>query len=512
MNIRVKFDNTRVKIGQDGRVEINGDKGSVDEGAFCEVNLDFLYMAYRMFPKNLFSIDEVVKSIEKYGKLAAQVHEKTGVIPEHMHVNGHDIYNYIARYGAANYQIQAVMRLNGKLDPAKLKKAVRLSLDAEPVFGCRLVENDPPYWKRLPNIDDIDFCTFEKTYSVDDAIQRFLETPLDMDKDPMIKLRLISSPSYDTLCLKINHSCCDGTGTKEYIQLLSSIYSVIDQDKGSYKPKPRLRTRRDQDRLFDALGIKEPGAAWDPSLEGPKNLWEFPWKQGKPGTVRVAACKLPNGYINVMSKYAKARGATVNDLILAGLYRAMFKMSRPEENVPMDISMTVDLRRYLPDQKTDAIRNFSGGFDTQLSCADNEPFERTLSRVALMMKEIKKGRPGLQSAVGLERVEKGSFFEILSYYQTEAQNISYSDKCSPVLSNLGLLSKDLIKFGKTAVTNAYIVPPAVSAPGILICVGTYNGVLTFTISYFEAQARGDDVNRLLNLIKNELMKGCGYIS
>ncbi len=113
------------------------------------------------------------------------------------------LINNIARFGLANFQIQLVMQLDGTIDFDKLDRAVRLSVDQEPVFGCRLVENHPPYWKPLENIDAIEFCSFEETANLDEAVQKYVESPLDMDKDPMIKLRLIRAGSKDTLCIKI---------------------------------------------------------------------------------------------------------------------------------------------------------------------------------------------------------------------------------------------------------------------------------------------------------------------
>jgi NRPS condensation-like uncharacterized protein len=422
--------------------------------------------------------------------------------------NGHDIFNYTARYRMANFQIQTVMTLNGRLDHSRLIKAVRLSLDAEPVFRCRFVENEPPYWKLIEDINNTMFCTFEETDNPDEAIKRFLESPLDMDNDPMVKLRLLSCGSYDTLCLKINHTCCDGTGTKEYIRLLSDIYSHIGQNNDFFTPRTRIRGRNDQDRLFKALGIKDPESAWTGELETPKKMFAFPWQPGKPANTRVAVCRLPSGHVDIMSRYAKGRGATINDLIITALYRAMFEISQPEQGVPMDISMTVDLRRYLPDRKTEAIRNFSGEIYLKLARFEHESFEGTLSRVVPMMNNLKSGRPGLQSAIGLERVEKANFSEILSYYTAETQKATDTDTCLPMLSNLGFIDKSLIKFGEAVVTDAYIVPPVLCPPRLLLCTGTYNGILTTAVSYYEARASRVYIDRLINLIKDELVTGC----
>jgi len=522
MNIKINFDKTNIKISPTGKIELLDNDVSPGKSALFEINLDFLYMAYQLFPPRSTCVTDITNSFmdfiqrlasnciykERKVKTYENIEGKPGVIP----ATGNDVYNYIARYGMANFQIQVVMKLNGRLDRSRLIKAVRLSVDAEPVFGCRFVENHPPYWKRLDNIDKVRFCTFEETYNPDEAIKRFVESPLDMDNDPMVKLRLISCGQYDTLCLKINHTCCDGTGTKEYINLLSDIYSRLGQNNGVFVPKPRTRSRKDQDRLFEALGIKDPESAWTGELEKPRNMFAFPWQPGRPVNPCSAVCKLPPGIIEKMSKYAKSRDATINDLILTALYRAMFEMSQPKYGVPIDIAMTVDLRRYLPDHKTEAIRNFSGGVNTRLARLANESFEDTLSRVVPMMNKIKNSRPGLQSAIGLERVEKGDFHQTTSYYRTLSQLFTLFAgcirQCTPVLSNLGFLEKSLIKFGNVAVTDAYIIPPALCAPGLLFCVGTYNDVMTISVSYYEPQVQRCHIERLLLLIRKELIDNC----
>lgn len=509
MKIKIKFDNPGIKCDSKGKKGTHGSNDNPRKCGFIEFDLDIFKAIYQMFPPNIISYYNAINKAK--GKPVGTDKESNGSIPDEpgiLPVNGHDIFNYVARFGSANFQIQAVIRLNGRLDHDKLQKAVRLSIDTEPVFGCRLAEKNPPYWKRLTNIDNTAFCTFERSYNPGEAVRRFLESPLDMDYDPMVKLNLINSGPYDTLCVKINHACCDATGTKEFLQLLSDNYTLIDKGEYVFPPRPRMRSRRDQDRLFNTLGIKDPDAAWSGELDNPKTMWPFPWRQGKPGIASASICKLPLGYVNVMSKYAQARGATINDLILTAFYRAMFEMSKIQQGVPMDISMTVDLRRYLPGQKTEAIRNFSGGIDTKLPMVDHETFEGTLARVIPMMNEIKKKKPGLQSAVGLERVERAIFSETLSYYQAAAQTANYSDKCSPVLSNLGFINRSVLRFGKAVVTDAYIVPPAVSAPGILLCVGTYNGITTLSVSYYKDQVRDGDMNTLLNLIKQELLHCC----
>lgn len=468
------------------------------------------------FTKALSTMTSYYKDMNKaFGKHTAMnkpTYEDMSDIPDIMPAFAHDFGNYVARYGMGNFQIQVIMKFDSRLDFDKLSRAVRLSVDAEPVLGCRFIVHDPPYFKRLENIDETMFCSLEETDNVDEAIHRFLESHLDMDHDPMVKVKLIRSVEYDTLGIKINHSCSDGSGVKDYIHLLSHIYSCIDSENGVYEPKPSIRSRKDHEKAFNTLGIKHPEL--DPSIvESPKTVWPFPWKSGGQKDITpFVICQLPYGQLDVLSKYAKERGATINDLILTAYYRAMFKMTQPPYGIPMDMGLTVDLRRYLPDNKAEAIRNFSGGIILSIARLMGEPFEGTLSRVKSFMSFKKDQNPGYQSTTGAERAEKFNFRYFLAfskfmsrYSEMSSQNCHY---CSPGLSNVGIISKSLLKFGENVVTEAYFIPPVVRAPGLMLVASSYNGIMTLATGYYKGSVNRNHLEKLLNKIKDELIENC----
>lgn len=462
----------------------------------------------KMFKYNIDIFSKLYQNTQSYRNKK----NKEGTYP----ANGHDIYNHVAKYGMSNSQIQAIMRLDERLDFDKLKRAVRLSVDAEPILKCRFVEDASPYWKPLENIGVIDFCCIEETDNVDQAIENFIQSPLDMDNDPMVKVKLIRAKQYDVLALKIDHTCVDGAGAQEYIKFLADIYSNIGQENETFTLEPRIAGRKDQDRLFAELGITNPDALFIPGSDISTPTWPFPWEKGGSNTACVSICRIPFEHTDSMIKYAKSAGVTLNDLILTAYYRALLEMGQPIYGLPLEILTTVDLRRYLPGHKTQAIRNFSGSEKTKLSMSINEPFTKTLQRVAGMMKEIKKKYPGLQSAIGLERIERLNFGATLGYYQAsqEARKIRsfcplyYGDKCVPTLSNIGYLSRSLIKFGSSTVIDAYIVPPVIRAPGLLLMANSYNSILTLAIGYYKYTVERENIETLLNKIKNELIKGC----
>lgn len=240
----------------------------------------------------------------------------------------HDMGNYIAKYGMANFQIQFIMKIDGTLDFDTLVRAVRLSVEAEPVFGCRFVKGDSPYWKRFDDIDDINkFCSFEETDDEEEGVKRFLESPMSMDKDPMVLVRLIRKGTYDTLGIKINHVCCDGAGARDYVLLLSEIYSHIAAGDTTYTPDISIRDRKDIDELKIACSDESSTLSWSIQQQIASPTWTFPWKNIQRGKIIFPVCRLPEGQLELMSKYAKDRHATINDLLLTAIFRAMFKIT-----------------------------------------------------------------------------------------------------------------------------------------------------------------------------------------
>lgn len=151
-------------------------------------------------------------------------------IPNKLPVNGHDRFEYLLKYFSSNIQIQAVITFNQCLDTDSLKNAVRLSLDAEPVLGCKFIEDKKqPYWQRFESPDEIQWYDFVQNDNKEEAVEQFLKSPFALEGQ-QVNVRLIRAMDGDTLCVKISHGCSDAAGLKEYLQLLATIYSKLQED------------------------------------------------------------------------------------------------------------------------------------------------------------------------------------------------------------------------------------------------------------------------------------------
>ncbi len=149
------------------------------------------------------------------------------------------------------------------LDPDILQRAVRLSLDVEPVLGCRFVEQDPqPHWQRFEALDGIQWMECTSPDHKEEAVEKFIKGPF-FHEGQLLNVCLFQTAEGDTMCVKISHSCSDARGLTDYLKLLAGIYTLLLKDP-DYCPRPHTSGCRDQQHYFSALGISDPLAKFEP--------------------------------------------------------------------------------------------------------------------------------------------------------------------------------------------------------------------------------------------------------
>lgn len=421
--------------------------------------------------------------------------------------NVQDRLIYAARNRLLNLQNQAVLELKGRLNENRLARAVRLSIEAEPILGSRFIERKyHPYWQRFIDLDSIEWFSLEETLDKQKAINRFLTTPLNNEHEQQLKVKLIRSKENDTLCVKISHACCDGGGLKAYQQILAGIYTQLSNDE-DYTLGLNVGVRRDPNYILGNLGIVNLINAWEPKQAPLQPTWAFPFCPCEPDEQMITIRRLSSKYVEALSSYAHKRGTSMNDLVLTAFYRAMFIMLDPPPGKPKEILITVDLRRYLRDGKANAINNLSSAVSARISRVPGESFEKTLARVSAATAQIKRKQPGIHVAVLFGLLSLLSYEQNGNFVRGIKKWLMQTGKCSPVLSNVGSISKSTIWFGKTPVVDAYQVSPAIYAPGFMLGVCKYNSYLTFTVSYYKPCTPQEKVEQFLEIILHEL-KSC----
>jgi NRPS condensation-like uncharacterized protein len=416
-------------------------------------------------------------------------------IPNILPVNGQDRFEYILKY-----EIQAVTTFDQRLDADILKKTVRLSLDAEPVLGCRFIEDEKqPYWQRFDNPDKMQWFEFIERDNKKEATQQFLKSPFTHDGQ-QVNVRLIRTEDGDTLCVKISHACSDAAGLKEYLDLLAGIYSNLQEDSG-FKPNPN-QSRRDQKHYFDALGINEPLALFDPQAQVLPPTWAFPHHGVEKKEMHIAMRRFRDEAFDRLTNFGENRKVTITSVILTALYRSMFELVKPPIGEEMGICVTVDLRKAFIGSPDQAISNLAGGIYPRITNVEEESFTETLKRVSSSLEVLKNDRAELSDAIVLEVWGTIDYSQTLSQMQAIIQWTVETDKSHPLLSNVGVINP--LQFGQIVATDAYIVTPIVVPPGFMLGVSTYNKTLTLEVSYCEPSHRTEDVEAFMDLMEKEL--------
>jgi len=414
--------------------------------------------------------------------------------PKRFKVTTQDAYNYAASKFFSDQQLAMVLKLDGKLEEDLFEQAIHLTMDLEPILGCQFVENgDEPFWEPRNDLENITLLDVVKVDSPEDALETFVNSPIRADLDPLVRARVFRGWNTDTLCVKINHSVCDGGGLKEYVFMLSNIYNALVSGKKCIV-SPNLG-RRDQSQILQLAKDTKSLA-----MKGfPQPTWTL---LQKAGTEPLHCFRvIPKPRFEEIKKYAQNKSSSVNDVLLAALFRAFFVLNNTSSGSPMIIQVSIDLRRYLSKQKAEAICNLSGALYVALERKDGEEFDGTLARVSAAMNRLKENYPGLESAAGLEYLASQGYIGLEKYLKEASAMGKKFNVTFPLLSNFGVLS--LYGFGKLNVINEFISSPIMYPPGFMLGVSTFNDEMTFSIGYC-GKENSQQINRFLKIYVAEL--------
>jgi len=382
----------------------------------------------------------------------------------------------------ADQQVTYVLEFARPLAVDRLRQALAVLNQALPLLGCVVqVSGRRLAWVPLAGGAPL-LNVAQAEFEWPGAMARFISQPANPEREPPLKLFLLRRPERDTLAIKVDHMLTDAAGLKFILGLLSeaystgSIHSAINPDRGF----GQLLRRFSLPALL--------GAARQASLPRPARvLAAGPFQTG--GIFIEHACLEPEAFARLHAA-AKGRGATINDAILAAVYRAVFhRLDAGAEAYPLMVP--VDLRRYLPETRRGVVGNLSSALYPLLAPWPNETTDSLLARVQDVLEPMKKGNPGL-GAMLLMAVGALWGGEIMRRRYEQA---AASDRRFINVTNFGVIGREQAAFEGAPVSEAYGVGPEQNAPGILLALSTYAGTLHFVIQssdrdHFQPFVRG----------------------
>lgn len=425
----------------------------------------------------------------------------TAAIPDRFAATGTDAAVSITR-AVTQHRIGVCLTFDERLDADRLARAVRLSLDAEPILGCSF-ETDAfkPYWRRLSDLDAALPFSFLETDDPEGEVARFQAEEIE-NAGAQAAVRLLRSPHRDELGIKLSHVAADGQAAKGYAYLLAEIYTRLGSDP-SYVPEPNLAARPTGKDVWKRLSPDQRRDA-KKAKSWAVPTWDIPFEARSGEGVAYRSMVLEPECFAVLRAYGKERAATVNDMLLAAFFRACVRAFEPASGVPLSLMCTADLRRYLPDTGRLPIANISISGSLDIERVEDEEFDDTLRRVRERMGVWAKTCYGARPALNAEKITALGYKMTKRILETTFRMSGGSGKSYPWFTNIGVLEESKLWFdGCTPIAGSMYGPAAFGA-SIVPTVSTYRNTLTICMGFCARDVDSAVIDRVLQLVQEEL--------
>jgi NRPS condensation-like uncharacterized protein len=409
------------------------------------------------------------------------------------HVEAWDILQHLFKVNKINdHTLHFVGEFSGKLDLERLRQAVDISIDAFPLIRCVYNETKrKPFWEDKGYTAD-DVIEYIEAQDADEEMIQHLYQEIDGFNGPQLRIKVIQREEKHIMCVLINHMLCDAAGFKDYLYMLSDIYTNMDRKldysiaaMGNRKIKQVLKVFSIPDKLkimFSKINMSvndNSSFNFEGDLDSP--FIEFR-KIDKEKFLRLKA-------------FAKKHEATINDVMLTAYMRVLFQIFGKALSIPC----AIDLRKYLLNHKAEGICNLPTNIFCNIGSEVDETFEQTIYKVKQVMDKQKNDISCVKSLIMLEKV-----FDI--FPNKLARNIIEKNFSNPLIAftNIGIIDKKRIVFGEIEITEAFMTGSIKYSPYFQLAVSTFADKVTLSVNLYGTKADRIKVSDFLDKFIGEL--------
>lgn len=395
-----------------------------------------------------------------------------------------------------NHVLHFFAEFSSELDLARLKRAVDLLADAFPLVRCGFEDSRShrPVWTDRGHTSE-QMVSLMKTESPAQAVPRFLCQELDLENGPQLKIGVIRSGTADTLCVLINHMLCDAAGFKEVLSALSSTYTCLENQEAVHiAPKMRdrsigqilkKRSVRDRIRIYGTKNQLNPHG---------DQKFDF---EGDLSNPFIEIRKIPKDQFRLLKSYAKEHESSINDMILAAYLRVLFRMFGYSTPLPC----AIDLRRFLPDSQAEGICNLMSNICCSVGPDIGTSFEHTLFKVKQQMDLQKNDWGSVRNIALFEKL-----FIVFPYKIAFNLLKNYFFNPPIALTNIGILDKNKLIFGKSVIRDAYMTGSIKYVPNFQVSVTTFDEEATLCVNLYGTEGDRQKVKSFLDDFAEELQE------
>ncbi|MDD6361082.1 MAG: hypothetical protein PUA48_04380 [Christensenellaceae bacterium] len=396
--------------------------------------------------------------------------------------------------------VHAVLHFDNLIDPGILKNVIVIMAEKAPVLHSSFHENPVnPYWSvEKYTVDDI-LTVADSDDPYKDSYD-FLCQSIPVTSNVQFKILLLNKDGRSTLAMIVNHMCFDGGDFKYFLKKLAKNYNAMLSGEN---PTDLKSGTRSAEQVYTKLNASDKKIAKGlyKNISDVKDKHVFPLTPASDDDrTMINVRKIERPVFTEMKNTGKRLGVTVNDVMLAAYVRSLYEIIGMRDDETLSIPCMVDLRRHIEGgENAGGLANHTG-FMLCTVHGKGETINDTLINVMRSTKSSKRDKfMGLYSLPLLKLA-----YTILPFSISEfAIKIGYNNPLIG-MSNIGLLSEELLTFGNAKPVDGFMTGAVKYKPFIQLAMTTLNDELTMTIAIKGNEADKEKVEVFFDLIERNI--------
>jgi NRPS condensation-like uncharacterized protein len=410
------------------------------------------------------------------------------------------------------WTVHVEIRVEGEVDRDRLEAAARAAAARHPLARARLADSRVIdrrlVWEIADDLAELDLQEVDCPTDDDLAQARaqLLNRSPALDRPGPFGLLLAHRPGGDSIVLNLHHAAGDGLAALRLMGSIARAYGGADEPPASVDPL----AVRDVSSMAAAGSVKERltrgRAALDylgRGVSAPTRLKAQGASDG-PG-YGFATVALEPAEVERIVAWRK-NGATVNDVLLGGLARAVNRWNehRGERSGAIYLLMPINLRP--PEWRFDVVGNFASYVSVRIGARDHTTLEAAIRAAAAGTRRVKDG-----GVAGLIVDLFGAPALVPAALRARLQDLIPLTGSvvvdTAVLSNLGRV-ESVPRLGDAGeVCELWFSPPGRMPLGASFGAATLDGRLFITLRYRHALLDADAAAELLATLRSVLLSG-----
>ncbi|MBK1810204.1 siderophore synthetase [Clostridium sp. YIM B02505] len=409
-----------------------------------------------------------------------------------------DVFQFLSEeYKYNDHQLHCELQFKGKVEERILEKAINLSFKAIPILSSKYVEDTKvSYWETCDFREVDDYLTVAKDKS---SFDDFIVIRTDEFNGPQVKFCLYQGANC-MLTVVMNHMICDAAGFKQYIYLLSDLYSKLSKDV-NYVLEKKLNGTRSINMITRNIS----------SLEKIKILTSRKIVSNKTGHLKfplsydsdkkpfIKKYIISEDRFFKIKEYCHKNNLTINDVFLAAYYRVMFNTLKLKQNDNLNIAIMIDMRRHLKNKNINSLCNLASSVVTGIEYCEKDVFFDTVCKVKNDVDLKKNSYFGIKGFLEIELA-----FKLLSYKTIKKLLKKHFNNPILGMTNIGVIDRDRLKFGNTEVEQVFMCGSIKYTPYFQLALSSFDDTITLTVNLFGNMNDQVAVSDFLKQVVDEL--------